>query len=103
MDETAVFGRHAAPAGTNLCQTCRNCVHISGHRESEEQNYCQALAKTTPIEFQVVTCTRYLPTNHPSMYEMEQIAWVLRTDPKTGRKIGFTPPMKEDHSYPAFD
>lgn len=33
-------------------------------------------------------CTEYLNRNHPSLYHMEDIAWVLRTNAKRNQ-IGF--------------
>jgi len=36
----------------------------------------------------VTRCTKYLHRNQPSLYEMESIAWVLRTD-ESRRHIGF--------------
>ena len=33
-------------------------------------------------------CNEYLHRNHPSLYEMESIAWVLRTD-ASRQRIGF--------------
>jgi hypothetical protein len=45
-------------------------------------------------------CTDYVHSTHPSVHEMEEIAWILRTDPRK-RKVGFvqakTLPYAERH------
>jgi hypothetical protein len=38
--------------------------------------------------FPVTFCTKYVSTQHPSLREMEEMAWVLRTDTKKN-SIGF--------------
>lgn len=42
----------------------------------------------TRITFPVTSCTDYLHRQHPSLWHMEDIAWVLRTDTKRNT-IGF--------------
>ena len=36
----------------------------------------------------MTSCTDFLSRQHPSLYHMEDIAWVLRTDVRRGQ-IGF--------------
>jgi hypothetical protein len=40
------------------------------------------------IPFPVSACSGYSDRRHPTVYEMEDIAWVLRTDPHR-KSIGF--------------
>ena len=40
------------------------------------------------VRFPVTFCTAHVDKNNPSIREMEEIAWVLRTDPKR-KQIGF--------------
>jgi hypothetical protein len=40
------------------------------------------------ITFPVTVCTEYVSRQHPSIREMEDIAWVLRTHPRR-RQVGF--------------
>ena len=40
------------------------------------------------ITFPVTYCTKYVGTQHPSIREMEEMAWVLRSDTKK-HTIGF--------------
>ena len=35
----------------------------------------------------VISCTGYPDRRHPSIHEMEEIAWILRSDPKR-KEIG---------------
>lgn len=42
----------------------------------------------------VIKCNDFDDRNHASRYELEKIAWVVRTD-KSGKAIGFKPPDKE--------
>lgn len=40
------------------------------------------------VTFKVTSCSEYLDRRHASLWHMEDIAWVLRTDPKRNT-IGF--------------
>lgn len=62
---------------------------IRGRSLQEEIVECAKLASGHGrIPFPVTHCTEYLDHNHPSLYDMESIAWVLRTD-ASRRHIGF--------------
>jgi hypothetical protein len=68
---------------------CRYATFIKGRSLRQEIVECSQLADGHGrITFPVTHCTKYLHRNHPSLYEMESIAWVLRTDPSR-RSIGF--------------
>ena len=45
------------------------------------------------ITFPVTYCTAYSDRRQPSVREMEDIAWILRSDPKRNQ-IGFVPASK---------
>src|SRR5438128_11907138 len=61
-------------AGSSLQEEMVECSHLAaGHAR---------------IRFPVTDCNEYLHRNHPSLYEMESIAWVLRTD-ASRQRIGF--------------
>jgi hypothetical protein len=69
--------------------TCRYATVIKGSSLREEIVECSQLADGHGrVTFPVTHCTKYLHRNHPSLYEMESIAWVLRTD-ASRRHIGF--------------
>lgn len=75
--------RHSDPP---LCHTCRSVTIARGPRLGDEIVECHALE--TRITFPVTFCTRYVNRQHPSAHEMEEIAWVLRTDAKR-HTVGF--------------
>jgi hypothetical protein len=84
-----VRGGTVASGEPSLCATCRYATVIKGRSLREEIVECSQLADGHGrITFPVTHCTKYLHRNHPSLYEMESIAWVLRTD-ASRRHIGF--------------
>ena len=84
-----VRGGTAASDEPSLCATCRYATVIKGRSLREEIVECSQLADGHGrIAFPVAHCTKYCHRNHPSLYEMESIAWVLRTD-ASRRAIGF--------------
>jgi hypothetical protein len=84
-----VRGGAVASGEPPLCATCRYATLIKGRSLREEIVECSQLADGHGrITFPVTQCTKYLHRNHPSLYEMESIAWVLRTD-ASRRHIGF--------------
>lgn len=84
-----VRGGTGASGEPPLCATCRYATVIKGSSLREEIVECSQLADGHGrITFPVRHCTKYLHRNHPSLYEMESIAWVLRTD-ASRRHIGF--------------
>ena len=77
-----------------LCHTCRHAHIIRGPRLRDEIVECAALAfENNRITFPVTFCTSYLDRQHPSLREMEEIAWVLRTDAQR-RHVGFVHAQK---------
>lgn len=73
---------HAA----RLCDTCQSGVVRRGAADSDEQVYCTVIERE--VRTRVVECNRYIDRTRPSLWEMRQIAWVLRTDHKR-QQIGF--------------
>ena len=86
-----IQGGTANHGESNLCSTCRNATIVQGRTESEQIIECSELARSRRMPFAVRTCTEYDDRRMPSRWDMEQIAWVLRTDTKT-RSVGFTKP-----------
>lgn len=79
-----------------LCDTCKHATFMRGPAESDEAIICSEISDDSMPKFRVVECSQYIHKNTPHVYELEQIAWVLRTD-KLGRTIGFQPPKKRNH------
>jgi hypothetical protein len=73
----------------HLCRTCRSAVIVKGGAHSQETAWCQQMGRFVPIK--VAECNRYLDATAMTVYEMEQIAWLLITK-KAGRQIGFQSP-----------
>ena len=78
--------QHGEPS---LCGTCRHATVVKGTALKDEIVECGRLS--TPhsrIPFPVVSCSGYSDRRQPSIREMEEIAWVLRTDARKNQ-IGF--------------
>ena len=72
-----------------LCETCRWATIIRGVRTRHEIVECRQLSyESQRVPFPVVSCTGYSNRNHPSVREMEETAWLLRSDPHR-KQIGF--------------
>lgn len=77
---------HGEPS---LCLTCRWATVIKGIALREEVIECGQLSSDhNRITFPVTFCTGYVDRRRPSLREMEDMAWVLRSDPKRNQ-IGF--------------
>lgn len=77
----------------SLCESCKHATIVVGERRRVVE--CELLCHSGPdgkgiITFEVRECSAWLDKNHPSLVELESIAWILRTDPKRN-KIGFVP------------
>ena len=72
-----------------LCHTCRWATIVRGRSVSHEIIKCSEILGRVP--FAVTSCTEYNDRRRPSRTDLEDIAWVLRTDSKT-RTIGFVKP-----------
>ena len=76
---------------SSLCHTCRHATVVRGARLGDEIVECGMLgSRNNHIRFPVTSCNNYSNREHPGLREMEEIAWVLRTDPKRHR-VGFVP------------
>ncbi len=74
---------------TSLCVTCRYATVIQGTSLRDERIDCGRLyGDKGRITFPVTSCTGYSDSRLPSIREMEEIAWILRTDAKR-KTIGF--------------
>ena len=72
-----------------LCETCRWATIIRGKRLGEEIVDCdQPYDRSRRILFPVVSCSRYSDSRIASLREMEEMAWVLRSDPRRNQ-LGF--------------
>lgn len=76
-----------------LCTTCRFATIIRGRRLGDTIVECRRLSNNARITFPVTFCTGYSDVQLPSIHEMEEIAWVLRSDPRRN-KVGFVEARK---------
>ena len=83
-----IQGGTTSDQNTTLCLTCRSATIISGPRQSDQSISCGKLDHNDRITFVVTACTGYSDKSLPSLYYMEDIAWILRSDPKR-KQIGF--------------
>lgn len=73
----------------SLCLTCRFATVVRGQRLRDEIVECGQLSgPQSRIVFRVTSCTAFVSRVHPSLRDMEDVAWVLRTDPRR-KQIGF--------------
>ena len=73
----------------SLCVTCRHATIIQGPGLQDRIVNCGRLSEhDSRIPFPVSACSGYSDRRHPTVYEMEDIAWVLRTDARKNT-IGF--------------
>jgi hypothetical protein len=84
-----IRGGTATNGESSLCLTCRFATVVKGASLREEIVECGQLSYgRNRIAFPVTVCTEYSDRRQPSLRAMEEIAWVLRSDPKKN-EVGF--------------
>jgi hypothetical protein len=84
-----IQGGTASDNEPSLCLSCRYATIVRGPRLRDEMVDCQRLSgDNSRITFHVRFCSAYVDRTHPTLHQMEEIAWVLRSDPKRNQ-IGF--------------
>jgi hypothetical protein len=74
-----------------LCESCRWSTVIRGARLEQEIVECNQLSyRNQRVPFPVVSCSGYHHRNQPSIRELEEIAWILRSDAHR-TQVGFVP------------
>jgi hypothetical protein len=81
-----IHGGTANASNTPLCYSCKHATVVQGTSARHEIIDCTLL--DARITFPVTFCNKHIHRQHPTLWEMEDIAWVLRTDAKRGQ-IGF--------------
>ena len=73
----------------SLCETCRWSTIIRGARLEDVIVECSQLSfENQRVSFPVVSCSGYGDRNRANLKEMEEIAWILRSDPARNH-VGF--------------
>src|SRR3972149_8535812 len=84
-----IEGAPARADDPSLCLSCRHAIVVKGARLQDALVECGMLASGhNRIRFPVTSCTQHVSRQHPSVRDMEEIAWILRTDPKR-HQVGF--------------
>src|SRR5262245_19375543 len=73
---------------TSLCASCRHAIVTRGVRLGEEFVRCGVRWQLRTIPFRVTSCSEYQDRALPTLDDMEEIAWTLRSTP-SGKKVGF--------------
>ena len=79
--------------GSNAADLCKTCClsHIFETDTQDVTRLCRRYdARAIALPEKVVKCDCYDEEKQVSVYDLRDIAWVLRTD-KAGKHIGFTP------------
>jgi len=83
--------RHDQPS---LCLSCRYATVVRGTSLRDEVVECRRLSDPhNRITFPVTFCNSYINRGHPTVQEMEDMAWVLRSDPRRN-ELGFVKASK---------
>lgn len=77
-------------SGSSMCATCLRGTVIKGTSASHEVTFCNMIERR--ITFHVNQCGSYRDSRLPSLSDMEDVAWILRTS--RSRKIGFESPTE---------
>lgn len=73
----------------SLCETCRWATIVRGRKLGDEIVECDRLSFENPrVTFPVVSCSAYGDRRQASLKQMEDIAWILRSDPHRNQ-VGF--------------
>ena len=98
-----------ATARSDQPSLCLSCVSRMYYKDDNgrELRYCSRLyydGAAHQVPPRVVECSMYSDASLPSMLEMKQAAWILRTE-RSGSKIGFTPSLsaREREKYDEWD
>ena len=78
MDYRKVYG--GTPVGSeSRCDTCTHANVIQGYAESERIVLCGAVEPSMRVPFKVAECSTYEDKRLPCYWQMEKIAWDLRS------------------------
>lgn len=84
-----ITGGTATLGEPSLCLSCRYSTIVRGPSLGDEIIECAQLSSDgTRITFPVTFCSVYVNRTHPSLREMEEVAWVWRSGGKR-RQMGF--------------
>ena len=77
-----------------LCNSCSNALIKRGAAESQREVFCNAIYPTQRVKFEVFECNEYVKKSDPEMKRLEDIAWIIRANPKQKGTLGFFSPVQ---------
>jgi len=83
-----IRGGTTSDQNTSLCLSCRSATVINGPRLSDQIIACSRLGDNERVPFVVTSCSNFSDKATASLWHMEDIAWILRSDPKH-KQVGF--------------
>ena len=83
-----IKGGITSDQNTSLCLSCRSATLINGPGLSDQIIVCSRIGDNDRVTFVVTSCTAYSDKSLPSPYNMEDSAWILRSDPRR-KQVGF--------------
>lgn len=70
---------NGTPKGfASLCSTCRRAQVIRG-LNMQQRTFCSAGSTSMAVTFPVESCSAYDDKRIPALYQMEEIAWQVRS------------------------
>lgn len=73
----------------SLCESCRWATVVRGPRVGDEIVECGRLSyRNQRVPFPVTSCSDYDDRRLPTLRAMEEIAWILKSDPSR-HQVGF--------------
>ena len=81
-----IRGGTAQESEPSLCLSCRFSKVVQGVSSRDQIVECRQLEAR--VTFKVTSCSEYVNRQHPLLWHMQDIAWVLRTDVRR-HQIGF--------------
>lgn len=82
--------------GEALCLSCSHGMHRGN------DHFCCLYGERERLTKKVMDCSLYYNKSLPSLHDMRESAWTLRTE-KGGKGIGFAPPKKDPNYGPPDD
>lgn len=89
---------HGEPS---LCSSCRFSIIVKGPKLGDEIVVCNLLRHSQrQIRFPVTSCSDYVHRAQPTLWHMEEVAWVLRSSPNR-KTVGFVEArrLKDDEKH----
>lgn len=81
--------------GVGLCAGCRDAQTVE-YADGQTDVWCHTRGMEPRLVAKPVRrCNDFDDRSQPARYQMEKIAWTVRTD-KSGQTVGFAPPKKKD-------